>query len=853
LNALSTFEPHCAPILAHVPVEHRSIVRVHACLHAPVVVAHALRHVSSAHAASHAPHCCVQPPVHEPHVDSQAPLHARDSSSQSFVMHAWSYESAHANTFSSWPGPGSGGGGTGVKSQLVAMAVTTRGSVHPFGKRVTHACGVGGLFLGAEGGAGAADADGGAGGGAGGATLATGAGGAGAASEGAALGSGGSVVEQASARRAPAATSAATRRRDEERRTGRIVSGDVTPSAARAGYTYPFMQTIPMPERRSWCLALLLSAVPAMATGCASPNAEPSSGDSSRDAGRRDVGSVSDGGTIVEGGSRADGRSMPDGGPLADGGDIPDAGTLADGGDPADGSLVGPSPITIAQVRSVTFYNFSETEFLHPTDFEVRLQQAKQLGFNTIWLVVPWDDLESNVGTDASIAIGAPGYDGTLNSTNVAALRAGLQLVKLYGLNIMWSVDYAGVGWAPTGIDPTLMVIAPNLQFLLRYTVFVTKLLVDAGLAHSTFMLFHDEGVLGPYDALRGYPTMQQEYDNYLFARNPALSYWNTRWNQSYTDWSQVQTFSFSTSGYLDPQLQDTVGFINWELARSIGNGSFTSAIKTISPDIRVGYHYTDFNFLDTRTSNFTQIDSPLLAGNGFDFVSFPLYDSDPISNPFKKGTGDYVADAQGVFPGMPVFVGELGSDVCALPGDCTYTSTAAIASATLDNRQAQFIGRNITSMVGLGVGFNIWNLHDFPIGGDSTAGILGLLNNDGTSKPSGALVGSILRGSPASLDTLVPQLTTAGVTPGATPWEVWVDGSQLESGDMAMLVVSGSVWANVSTTLAADGTWLSFTLPSDSLPGSCNATSVCPMQVILWSPSAGLYSSPLTLSIPAP
>jgi hypothetical protein len=96
---------HAAPALLHVPVAQRSIVLTHACLHEAVVVAHALRHAASLHAASQPPHWEVHVAAHEVHVDPQACLQSRVSSSHTFGMQLCSNSGAQVNTSSSLPAP----------------------------------------------------------------------------------------------------------------------------------------------------------------------------------------------------------------------------------------------------------------------------------------------------------------------------------------------------------------------------------------------------------------------------------------------------------------------------------------------------------------------------------------------------------------------------------------------------------------------------------------------------------------------------------------------------------------------------------------------------------------------------
>lgn len=501
--------------------------------------------------------------------------------------------------------------------------------------------------------------------------------------------------------------------------------------------------------------------------------------------------------------------------------------------------------LPISKVKSVTLYDQPDTSYKNPLKFEKRLLQAKFLGFNTIWLVVPWFEIEWNVAETA----GDPEPDlGSVIVSNLSALRASLALVKKHEMNIMWSVNYLDTSWSPQGLDSVLLTQSPNVEFLLRYTRFVAKLLKEARLEQSSFMLFHDERTFGPYNYLWDYQKIQESYRSYLFTRNSDLAYWNRKWGQHYASWGEIKTHSFNEKGFDNPELQETTGFFNWSNAHSvIGSGYFAKMIKAMAPGIRVGYHYVNFNYLNTKNSDYLNIDSPLGAEHSFDFVSFALYDGEPFHSPFRKEAAEYIAVAQGVFPNLPLFFGEVGS-TCNHKIDCIVGSDGgAVASPAQTKRQAQYLSRNLPILLSQNIGFNIWDLHDFKAG-DGQA-VFGLLTNDGSLKPSGKAVQSLLRfGQPPSFVTKVSTLNAGGVNKSYSPWAIWVKGSGLEAGNVAMFIVNGQVCGDgVPITLSTDKTWFSFQATGD-LPFCRNLNSESNVRVMIWNPSVGIYSNILRI-----
>lgn len=551
----------------------------------------------------------------------------------------------------------------------------------------------------------------------------------------------------------------------------------------------------------------------------------------------------------------------------------------------------------INRVKSVTLYELPELIY-NPTRVENQIKLASQTGFNTVWLVLPWIHVESDIGISPAGEIGDSSYSGKINNVYLDNLKLVLGHLKKYNMKAMISLDYLGKGWSPAGVDPEYLIFGDNYTAFLRYARFMSRFLNANFNSSELIVLFHDEGILGPYKSLRTNAQLQQSFRNYLFSRNNSLSFWSTRHKRSYTSWDDILTHSFETEGYDDPRLQDTVGFINYFMASNVGNGSFAKTVKSILPNSLVGFHYTYFGFMDLRNDNYSLLNTPIQDGHSFDFISLAYYDQKENANPIKVNFQTFLSKAIALFPGLKIFLGELGSVVCASDSDCPVVNKVMSLSTSAIERQANFLKSSVNLLFQNNIGFNIWNLQEFDI--ENPEGSFGIYRKDGTMKlagkyiqdtltgcsfngatvSNGASVTAYLAAAPPSGQTCQSQIRTCnngilsgtyaesdctvsnpsvplkilagGISTTYNPFAVWLSVQGATSNTAVDLYANGAYWGQGSGVTISGGT-LTFLLPSNLAINNCNANRTdCVLKVVLKNASTNTKSPDFNLSLPS-
>jgi hypothetical protein len=551
----------------------------------------------------------------------------------------------------------------------------------------------------------------------------------------------------------------------------------------------------------------------------------------------------------------------------------------------------------INRVKSVTIYELPELIY-NPARAENQIKLASQTGFNTVWLVLPWIHVESDIGISPWGEINDSSYSGKINNSYLDNLKIVLGHLKKYNMKAMISLDYLGKGWSPKGVDPEYLIFGDNYTAFLRYTRFMSRFLNSHFNSSDLIILFHDEGILGPYKSLRINAQIQQSFRNYLFSRNNNLSFWSSRHKRSYVSWDEVVTHSFETEGYDDPRLQDTVGFINYFMASNVGNGSFAKTVKSILTNSLVGFHFTNFGFMDLRNDNYTLLNSPIQSGHGFDFISLAYYDSKENLIPIRVNLQTYLTKAKALFPGLKIFFGELGGVVCASASDCPVVNKVMSLSNSAIERQANFLKSSVNLLFQNNIGFNIWNLQEFDI--ENTEGSFGIYRKDGTMKLAGKYIQDVLTGcsfngatishganvtaylaaNPPSDQSCQSEIRSCyngilsgsytessctnsnpslplkvlagGLSTSYTPFAVWLSVQGATSNTKVDLYANGIFWGQGSGITLSGGT-LTFLLPSNLAINNCNANrSDCVLKVVLKNASTNTVSPDFNLSLPS-
>lgn len=95
------------------------------------------------------------------------------------------------------------------------------------------------------------------------------------------------------------------------------------------------------------------------------------------------------------------------------------------------------------------------------------------------------------------------------------------------------------------------------------------------------------------------------------------------------------------------------------------------------------------------------------------------------------------------------------------------------------------------------------------------------------------------------------PVLQSASVNTSYSPWAVGVSGTSLSNDLKARLLDGSQQWGGlIQTFLSGDGTFVSFSLPSNTPPSNCNLTSPCSIRVQLVTIN-GTETNSISLELP--
>lgn len=516
----------------------------------------------------------------------------------------------------------------------------------------------------------------------------------------------------------------------------------------------------------------------------------------------------------------------------------------------------------ISQTRSVTLYEpvGAVWDIEHTPVFTDRVKLAKNSGFNAVWLVILWNELDAVPSASGEIALidcSLPANAGQYQ----CALERALQVIQQQGMDVFISLNYASAaaaGTFKTAAQHETLAFGQGPAKLYRYGRYIARLVARNGLSHSARFLMHDEGVLGPYSSLHAYPDVQQNFRDYLYGLNPSLAYWNSRWGltgtQAFSSWSAIKTFDLGSAPMSSPQLQDHLAWVNWVFRQTFGSGAFEANIRQIIPGASVGLHATYFALLNPNGPASNAPQSPVSSLSTLDFVSIPYYDGP--SN-FGLSFEQYLDHAAVFFQNRPLLMGELGSINCQAPGDCTQAGNAAYQiSQRVKRRQATFLTQAATLLSAESVGYNIWNLNEFPF--VTREGSFGIYQ--ATPGASNTADNPVFKPAACALRTVQgstsPSLCVAsgGVNNQYSPRAIWLSGRGFLQGAQVRLSNEDGSFTHATPMLPVVGstTGLSFQV-SDAIIAQlgCAAGSTnCAIVAEVSHPQTGAWSNKVLVQI---
>lgn len=518
---------------------------------------------------------------------------------------------------------------------------------------------------------------------------------------------------------------------------------------------------------------------------------------------------------------------------------------------------------TISQTRSVTLYEpvGAVWDIEHTSVFTDRVRLAKNTGFNSIWLVVLWNELDpvpSASGEISLIDCSLPANAGQYQ----CALERALQVIHQEGMDVFISLNYASANASAefkAAAQHETLAFGQGPAKLYRYGRHIARLVARNGLSQSARFLMHDEGILGPYPSLQAHPDVQQNFRDYLYGINPSLSYWNSRWGlsgtQALSSWSAVRTFDLNSAPMSHPQLQDHIAWVYWVFRQTFGSGAFEASIRQIIPGATVGLHATYYALVNPNGPASNGPQTPVSSLSTMDFLSIPYYDGG-ASN-FGLSFEQYVDNARIFFQNRPLFVGELGSLHCQTASDCVAAQGQPYRiSLRVKRRQATFLTQAPTLLSIESVGYNVWNLSEFPF--ENREGSFGIYQ--ATPGASNTAENPVFKPAACALRTVQGStsstlcLASGGVNNQYSPRALWLSGRGFLAGAQVRLSNEAGTFilpAQISPVIGSS-TSLSFQLSDAAIAqlGCAAGSSDCAVVAEVSHPQTGAWSNKVLIQI---
>lgn len=360
---------------------------------------------------------------------------------------------------------------------------------------------------------------------------------------------------------------------------------------------------------------------------------------------------------------------------------------------------------SISDIRSVTWYN-GYTSMLESGDvdrFKQDLATMEANGFNSVWLVVLWQDIEPVTLPEAQP-----------DEVKLARLDAFMDAAAERGFSVIFPLGYFGKGWAPEGIPEDLIDFwMLNDTLWEAYTGFANRLVQRYGDRENVLWLLYTENMQPGLPVGNDNDVAKESFRAYCRRLDEDIASWNARWKSDYA--------SFDEIGMDDGRFKD--GANRWtdhwrwiaEIMR-VRFGPLAARMKT-TPGWRgrVGYHDGPLITLDWAKGA-----TPIPDDNPYDFLSLTAYMGKDTQEASMEDNRAAHARYKERYPDMPLMIGEVG-----VPTDVHDEHT-----------QTSYLSEVVRFCADKGMGFNIWMWRDFE-SADLEQRSFGLLNKDESPKPA--------------------------------------------------------------------------------------------------------------------
>jgi len=379
------------------------------------------------------------------------------------------------------------------------------------------------------------------------------------------------------------------------------------------------------------------------------------------------------------------------------------------------------SPFTVGKLPAVSSVcNYLITPDAHDlAAWQRDLDGMKAAGFNTVWVVNVWAEFQPSVES------------GGFSEERLRWLQGVCRAAADREMYVLLVAAYIGEGWGPRGVDVPVWPLIPKHRR--QHLEYLRWLAQGVSRFDNVFYLLCTEEILPA--TLLYQPTERPEcvaaFRSWAHRTNPDIAYWNGRWGTSYT-WDTLRPALTTERRTWQTWLDHNRWF------SSIMQGvlpSMVEAIREGAPHAVVGFH----DFLIDPALPQEPHDLPFRPPYPFDFYSIGYYyghDRGSLEENLKQ-LGTRVELAEGLYPGLPIFCGEIGLDVRLDSPEVTRTD---------QELQCRWYREALGYLRGLGIGYSIWSWRTVVAGEKSS---LSLHGADGSPRPSLAVIDEANRREP--------------------------------------------------------------------------------------------------------
>lgn len=378
------------------------------------------------------------------------------------------------------------------------------------------------------------------------------------------------------------------------------------------------------------------------------------------------------------------------------------------------------APFTVSdlpQVRCVSNYLYGD-DSLDVAAWRRDLDRMKRDGFNTVWMVNVWAQFEPSVDP--------PRWD----EGNIAKLREICTAAEARGMWVVLPLAYVGEGWGPKGLDVPVWPLVEKSRK--EHLAFLRRMASATKDFPNVFYLLCSEEIL-PATVLykpEDRPECVKSFREWARQANPDVGYWNKRWGTDFT-WDTLHPAN-TDHRHRWQQWADNSRWDGWLLRRLLP--PMVAAIRQEKPGAVIGYH----DFLMPMGLDLTAADGGMPVPSPFDFYSIGYYYDANMKGGLKanlEALHKHVARARQLYPGFPLFDGELGLDVRKKPAE---------ARAAGEKLQAEFLVQATDYLHSQGIGFSLWDWRTVVPGAART---FSLVRKDGTDTPALVRLREVWRG----------------------------------------------------------------------------------------------------------